>query len=247
MLTKNEEKMIDLIESKFKINLRKATAQEVSALFQNGKFKSLFNEDNQNDFADLLSGIGKIIEEKDTRDVIIASQMIHSLILARSRIISYFDSYEDSAIGHEDLVASVQSEIDSDNEIAALNAILINYESNLNLKISSRKLVENLKKISRKLVDILTTKFTYYYKAILIDLVCEVLDRYFTDEGVKVCQENPDIWTWVKDEIHKLQEVEDKDFHRPSEFDIEEDSQLPEELGLLDITKLKKRGEDNED
>ena len=246
-LSQEEEKALDTVERKFGINFRTASPDRIFMLFQQEGFRKMFDEDKQDDFSHLLSGMGKVIEDTETKDTITASYLLHQLILSRTRIMSYYDSYEDGAMTRDELIAAMDAEIGSAEEVPALNAILLNYESALDLKISSEKLVDILKSLEAKISAIKTTKHTYYQKAMLIDFICSALDAYFRAEGVKICQDNPDIWAWVKAEIAELQRVEDTEFHRLSEFDLPEDSHVPEELGLLDITKLRKQGEKNED
>lgn len=228
-------KLIDDFEHTIGRTVRTLSAQELLKLLQD---KNIINKyfTSVNKSISLLDEIMKINTDQDVKCILYTIRESIEMRQAWNLTDKLFREFRHGEISKEELIEIIDEYKNSSNIILGL----LTYECVLSVLVDvdlskEQDQIKNLVEKSKDIFNILTTKIevSYPMQATLADLVytldADNFERYGESLDLK----------WLDDIVWKFNEFQEKIFETDEFTKYQAGKLLPEDLGLIDITKLK--------
>jgi len=224
--------LIDNFEKQFGKSVRNLTESDLEKCISDKKYAVYFSEDNVFLFID---GLIKLNSNSNFIKTLVALKYSLSLEINERIISALFSKYRNNIINRDELIKQM-NEIKQKDFISVISVDLCSMIALSNLDISSDEslLKTSIEDIKDKIFLMIGSDIekTHKLRCDLLDLIYQTRENFFSKYQTDILQ---DI-TWVDEETSKLTEWDDAK-EKESTFPSAKIS--PEELGLIDITKLK--------
>lgn len=225
--------LIDKFELQFGKSVRDITEEDLTGCISDPKYKLYFSEKNAIEFLDEL-----IKRNSDTNFVVtlVALKYSLSLELTERAIDKLFSKYRENVIERTELEEKI-NEMKNKDFISLISVDLCSM-----IALSDIDISQDETKLEQAVADIRTEIFlkigsdiekTHKLRCDLLDLIYQTRENYFSKYQIDILKDN----SWVDDETAKLAEFDDENQKgkAPLSTNIK-----PEEMGLIDITRLGK-------
>lgn len=218
-------------EQKIGMRVEGLNEERFIEILKNPEFKKLF--DDKKEFLDLLEEILNRNQDESFKKEVNILKYTLQLLQDEEIIDGLFKRYREEKITREKLLEAMKNYRDSSDPIFVVSVFIC---SIIALKdVDLRPELENLKKNIEMFKPIFESlgriESSYQIRADLIDLLYTVRTKVFVEYG-----ESIDV-SWVDEETNKLDEF---GFELLNNRELPEINIKPEQLGFIDITKLKK-------
>lgn len=212
------------------ITLEGLNEKNFTNILRNPEYKEFFEDKKK--FLDLLDEILNRNQDKDFLKEINTLKYSLEMIQDEEIIDNLFKRYRDEKITREKLLETMESYRKSSDPIFVVSVFICSMIalSDVDLSNDINILIDNIEKIKSIFENLGKIENSYKLRSDLIDLIYTVRSKIFVEYGVDI---NVD---WVDSETDKLDEFGFKMLNR----ELPEINIKPEELGFIDITKLKK-------
>lgn len=221
-------KLLNSLEKDLNESLRKISKDTFLEKFVKLNLAEKYLQD-EDEIIDLLDNLDKIAPQLKTWTTTMRSKLI-----LRKTEVEIEDCFLEYNLNKNDklLDSKLQAFISNGDALISLSGIICSLISKrLSVAELSKKYNENIGKVLGVLKNLDEEKFTYELRCDILDLVIQC------GEYIKMSGGSVNEIIWLDDELTKLHEFEFNVFEKG---EIPELSMKPEELGLIDITRLKK-------
>ena len=230
------EKIIDRFERVINKSVRELTENDLIEILQDENYHDFFKDPDE--VLILLKEIFKLNKDAVVRRQI--SLTIYSIELVKSEatLDATFNSYSNDEITRETLESTVKEFISSDDTLLSLIAVscaLLSLE-NINLSEYEEKIKDDFNCLKEIFNSIGNTNDSYLTKTTLLNYIFQIREEYYIKYSVDLL----DNLDWIEDQLKEIHNFEDEYLRKniPTSVDI-----TPEQLGYIDITKLKDKGD----
>ena len=191
-----------------------------------------FKEQTPHVIVDFLETLMDHVSNENFKKDIFSIRTASQLLEDEEIIDSIFSNYRLGKITRDELLNRIKQNFQSDDPIFVFSNMLCSMIAleDLNLSEEQDLIQSSTEKLEQIFKNFGSMENSYPIRCDLIDLIHQVREIYFERYNKEILNEK-----WISDEEDKLTDFEDEKIEEIPDCGIE-----PEELGYLDITKLKK-------
>ena len=233
-------KLIDRFEKQYGKSVRELNIDSLNKLISNEKYSSFFK--NPDNFLEILKEIKRFHTDEKFKQVLQTIISSVELVKTEATLDSVFASYKKDEIEKEELLEKVKTMIADENPIVSISAILCSFIGFDDFDISLeefKKKFESLMKLYEELSE--DFKISYKLRCDLLDILYSSRDEYFNKTSIDVVDSIKDFKSWEDNVLDALHSFEDKIIAENGLEPFKQVNIKPEELNLIDITKLKEK------
>ena len=216
------------------ITLEGLNEENFTNILKNPEYKEFFEDKKK--FLDLLDEILYRNRDQEFLKEINTVKYTIQLFQDEEIISNLFRQYREEKITREKLLETMETYRKSTDPIFVVSVFICSIIAlkDVNLSSEFKKLEENIEKFETILKSLGKIENSYALRCDLVDLVYQVKTKIFAEYKYSL---NINL-EWVDEEIDKLNEFEFEFLNNRKE--LPEINVKPEQLGFIDITKLKK-------
>lgn len=222
---------ISEFEKRTGIRLEDLKEENFIKILQNPEYNELFSD--KNSLMDLLDEILNRNQDIEFKKELNSVKVMLQLSIDEEIIDNLFKRYRNNEITREKLLETMKIYRTSTDPIFVLSVFICSLIALKDVDLREEKaiLIDSIEKIKLIFNDLGKIENSYQVRADLIDLLYTVRTKFFIEY-----EDELDI-SWVDDETDKLDQFT---FEFLKNRELPEVNIKPEELGFIDITKLKK-------
>lgn len=219
---------INIFEKEIGITLEKLDYEKLLLIMQNSKYKKFFNTPKKT--LDILDAIIEVNRNQNFIKELYTTKYSIELVEDECLIENLFKKMQENKITQDELLKELKDIRNSSDCLFSISAFLCSLVSKFeNIREEENILIERIKE-TEKIFNLISDISSYKLKCDIIDLIYQVREYWFDAYGTDILLNI----SWVDNETDKLAEYEEKIYGKIKSVNIK-----PEELGLIDITKLK--------
>lgn len=219
------------LKQKIGIKIEDLNEETLLYILKNPEYKNFFNDRRL--FLGLLDEILERNQDKNFLKEIYTIKYSLELLQNEEIISNLFTSYRNESITREKLLETMKNYRNSEDSIFVISVFICSLIAlpDVDLSLEIEKLEKNIEKVKSIFENLGELKGSYNLRCDLIDLICQIRTKIFS-----VYNHSIDI-SWLDKEIDKIDEFTLEILNKR---ELPEINIKPEQLGFIDITKLKK-------